>query len=71
MAGSNAFCGPWKNNNGSEDETDIRPRHAVVFPGFAGAGKSVSSSDPLSFFPDHRIRQNQKYAYQFNSGHLY
>jgi len=50
IPGSNAFCVPGKYDNGSEDETDIRPRHAVMFPGFAGAGKSVSSSYPLSYF---------------------
>jgi len=45
------FCGSGKYDSGSEDETDIRPRRAVVFPGFAGPGKSVSSYDPLLFFP--------------------
>jgi len=36
-------------------------RHAVMFPGFAGAGKSVSSYDPLSYFGTTKSFRTSKY----------
>jgi len=71
VSGSNDFCGSGKNDSGSEDETDIPPRHAVVFPGFAGAEKSVSSSDPLLFFPgpQNPLEPGMFYNHSYNEIH--